>query len=545
MTRDPEAASGRLWRVRGRSCPPIQRSDFAFHIKLREASKILDITSSPTVVSSSSSAMAPIQSNWATTLPGQQARRPASWGFLTSISAAAFVTQYFLAPGPLVQPPSLKSCLLDVCDGQPGCVQFPGEETSDWLQPFNLGQVSVPAAIIRPKNAQEIASIVNCAATHGSKVQAKAGGHSFANHGFGGEDGAVSVDMHNFRYVTVDSADLTARVGGGTSLRQLDDQLRPFHRGIPHGVCHGIGIGGHATIGGFGPMSRMWGTTLDHVEEVEVVTANGTIVRASNHHNTDLFFAIRGAGAGFGIVTEFKMRTRSIPREVLHLDLTFDFEQSTDLTKEFIKWQKLAADRTLDHRFGTEFTVTPLGVLKKLSYQVAIISSRESWETSLARRESEESLHIPNHPSKLLLKGLGFTQEDVLAGDQIADLFEYLKVKSQLSTSWSIKFTASGGAVADVPMAATAFAHRDKLMFYQSYSVDDSRETRSVLDGFHEKLLNLVHDEHQSTYPGFSDPELRNPQRAYWGSNLPALEQIKASWDPSDIFHHPQSSQDF
>ncbi|TEA17095.1 FAD-linked oxidoreductase sorD [Colletotrichum sidae] len=333
------------------------------------------------------------------------------------------------------------------------------------------------------------------------------------NHGFGGEDGAVSVDMHNFRYVT----------------------------------------------GGFGPMSRMWGTTLDHVEEVEVVTANGTIVRASNHHNTDLFFAIRGAGAGFGIVTEFKMRTRSIPREVLHLDLTFDFEQSTDLTKEFIKWQKLAADRTLDHRFGTEFTVTPLGirlsatwygteeelndsgVLKKLSYQVAIISSRESWETSLARRESEESLHIPNHPSKLLLKGLGFTQEDVLAGDQIADLFEYLKVKSQLSTSWSIKFTASGGAVADVPMAATAFAHRDKFMFYQSYSVDDSRATRSVLDGFHEKLLNLVHDEHQSTYPGFSDPELRNPQRAYWGSNLPALEQIKASWDPSDIFHHPQS----
>lgn len=126
--------------------------------------------------------------------------------------------------------------------------------------------------------------------------------------GLGGEDGAVSVDMEHFQY-TQDAGSNNIIVGGGTRLGQIDEHLSTSQRAIPHGMCFGIGIGGHATVvsdsnrsssprrtltncvqGGIGPMSRMWGTTLDHVVEVEVVTANSTVVRASSEENSDLFF---------------------------------------------------------------------------------------------------------------------------------------------------------------------------------------------------------------------------------------------------------------
>ncbi|WQF84039.1 Putative FAD-binding domain, PCMH-type, FAD-binding, type PCMH, subdomain 2 [Colletotrichum destructivum] len=110
--------------------------------------------------------------------------------------------------------------------------------------------------------------------------------------GLGGQNGAISVDMEHFQYAHVDSAgsSYNVRVGGGTRLGRIDESLQAHQRAVPHGMCPGIGIGGHATVGGIGPASRMWGTTLDSVEEMEVVTANGTIVRASTKENPDLFF---------------------------------------------------------------------------------------------------------------------------------------------------------------------------------------------------------------------------------------------------------------
>ncbi|KAL0941996.1 berberine bridge enzyme [Colletotrichum truncatum] len=432
---------------------------------------------------------------------------------------------------------------------------------NEWARPFNLGQISVPAAVIRPKDANEVASIVKCALKHNKKVQAKAGGHSFANHGMGGEDGAISVDLHHLQYVSVNSVDpsQSIRVGGGTRLGQIDEQLRPYERAIPHGACYGIGIGGHATVGGLGSMSRMWGTTLDHVEEVEVVTANGTIVRANGRQNSDLFFALRGAGASFGIVTEFVMRTQRTPREVLHYSHDLQFKQFNDLVDVYFDWQTLIADPRLDPRFGSAFFFTSdgaristmwygteedmrqSGILDKLPSTGAKISVHQGdWEFSLAMNAEVESRHIPNVSNNLYSKGLGFTQADLLPKKAIADLFELLESQHQGSGPWSIKFEAAGGAISKTPLTATAYAHRDKFMFYQSYSTDNM-VTRNLLEKYHRRMLNSLPSNTPSTYPGFADPELRDPQRMYWGANLCTLEEIKTTWDPLDVFHNPQS----
>ncbi|KAF4867625.1 FAD-linked oxidoreductase sorD [Colletotrichum siamense] len=483
-----------------------------------------------------------------------------TWRAALIFAGGAVIAQYLFGSGPIVAPTSssLEACLNDVCAGRDDCVRF--GNTAEWAQPFNLGQSSVPAAVIRPKDAQEIAGVVKCALKHDTKVQAKAGGHGFGNHGLGGEDGAISVDMHHFQYTSVDmmTPSRNVRVGGGTRLGQIDEHLRAHQRVIPHGLCGGIGIGGHATVGGIGPMSRMWGTTLDHVEEVEVVTANGTVTRASNHHNSDLFFALRGAGAGFGIVTEFVMKTHPAPEEVFFYTNDLKFSNLDDKVEAFHSWQTLVADPTLDNRLGTDFTLTPSGVrisatwygsweelhqsniMGRLPAGGAASLSQETWDSSIAKNAAEESRHLSASPGKFFSKGLGFTPDDILSRPAIAELFESLESQAE-ENSWSIRFQAVGGAISEVPTGATAFAHRDKFMFYQSYAAGDCKTTKNFLENFHREILNIVPTEATGTYPGFVDTSLRDAQESYWQGNVPALEQIKTVWDPKDVFHNPQS----
>lgn len=187
---------------------------------------------------------------------------------------------------------SLQDCLDDMCAGRSDCVAYPGAVDllyqALWVKPYNLAVDVSPAAVVRPSSSEEVAAVVRCAAESGVKVQARSGGHSYANFGMG--DGAVAVDLVGLQQYSMDETTWHATVGAGMTLGDVDAELHKTGRAFAHGVCPGVGIGGHATIGGLGPMSRMWGAALDHVVEVEVVTANGTIVRASDEQNSDLFF---------------------------------------------------------------------------------------------------------------------------------------------------------------------------------------------------------------------------------------------------------------
>lgn len=109
--------------------------------------------------------------------------------------------------------------------------------------------------------------------------------------GIGGEDNAVVVDLVNFQKFNMDTTTWQATVGSGTLLADLTSRMHDAGgRAIAHGTCPQVGVGGHATIGGLGPLSRQWGAALDHVLEVEIVLANGTVTRASATQNQDVLF---------------------------------------------------------------------------------------------------------------------------------------------------------------------------------------------------------------------------------------------------------------
>lgn len=128
----------------------------------------------------------------------------------------------------------------------------------------------------------------------------------------------------------MDQSTWIATVGAGHRLQEVADKMSAAgQRTIAQGVAPYVGIGGHATIGGLGPLSRQLGTAADQVVEVQVVLANSTVARASRTENADLFFALRGAGAGFGVVTEFLFQTAPEPGEEELLDYTFTIRNTS------------------------------------------------------------------------------------------------------------------------------------------------------------------------------------------------------------------------
>jgi FAD/FMN-containing dehydrogenase len=175
---------------------------------------------------------------------------------------------------------------------------------------YNLRIPIVPAVIVSPRSARDVAIAVKVAKELNLKVQAKSGGHNFANYCLGGISGQMSIDLKHLQQFRMDRKTWRATVGGGTLLADVTQRLHDNGgRAIAHGVCPQVGIGGeffgcfchlcqsnlslikgHATMGGMGPASRQWGLTLDAVREVEVVTADGEIVTANETQNVDLFW---------------------------------------------------------------------------------------------------------------------------------------------------------------------------------------------------------------------------------------------------------------
>lgn len=163
-----------------------------------------------------------------------------------------------------------------------------------------------PEVIVRVRDEQEVAAVVRWAGERQLRVTARSGGHSFA--GTSLADGSVLIDLSALRTVEVDTEQRVARVGPGIHGMDLLAELAPHDLFFPVGHCSTVGIGGFLLGGGYGWLGRKYGEACLSVRAVDVVTADGELIRADAEHNTDYFWAARGAGPGFfGIVTRFHL----------------------------------------------------------------------------------------------------------------------------------------------------------------------------------------------------------------------------------------------
>jgi FAD/FMN-containing dehydrogenase len=203
--------------------------------------------------------------------------------------------------------------------------------------PYNLRLQPKPAIITIPKISQQISEAVRAAAKSELKVQARSGGHSYASFSVGGKDvRSMVIDLREFQdvellkeYIDAETGDvlngIIAKVGGGVRLENMAQKIyEQGKRALPHGTGSAVGIGGHATLGGYGYVSRAWGLALDRIVALDVVLANGQILHASAKENEDIFWAARRAAHSICIVLNFFMRTEEAPKEVTFLEIGWD-----------------------------------------------------------------------------------------------------------------------------------------------------------------------------------------------------------------------------
>ena len=308
----------------------------------------------------------------------------------------------------------------------------------------------------------------------------------------------------------------------------------------------------------------MWGSALDHVLEVTVVLANGTVATASETSNADLFWALKGAGASIGIITDFKVKTHPAPDQAVQYSYTFEEKPFMNIAGTFKTWQKLVSDPALSRKFASQLVLTELGMIlegiffgSEAEFDAMNISSLFSHATSADKAVVTDWVGMAFHDAENLIlqavgnveswfyaKSLAFANDEIIPDVTVDGLFQYLDDTDKGTVAWFAIFDLQGGATNDIPMSATAYAHRDALFYLQTYAIDlgpVSPNTRNFVTGVNKVIQDGMPGKTFGAYAGYVDPALPNSQSLYWGSNLPRLQQVKKAVDPMDIFHNPQS----
>lgn len=243
------------------------------------------------------------------------------------------------------------------------------------------------------------------------------------------------------------------------------------------------------------------------------------------------------------------------------------FGSPSEIAPVYAAWQELASEPDLDRRYASEFilhtagavvTVTfygteeefaETGIPDKLPFGGdegnAVKLVLDNWLGMVAAAAQTEAMVITDTPIPFNTKSVGLTAAQVPSGDGITEFFDWVDGADKGTLLWFLIWSVAGGAINDVPSNATAFAHRDKLLYYDSYGIGVGDTVEEFIAGAHDKMLSLsgLSVGNFPTYAGYIDVDLEDgvAQQVYWGDNLPRLMEVKKNWDPDNVFSNPQS----
>jgi FAD/FMN-containing dehydrogenase len=384
----------------------------------------------------------------------------------------------------------------------------------------------------------------------------RGGSHNGA--GLASVDDGVCIDLSRLRGVRMNPHDDTVDVDGGALLRDLDHGTHAFGRAVPSGIISSTGVGGITLGGGIGHLSRGGGLTIDNLLGADVVLADGRFVRASEEEHPDLFWAIRGGGGNFGIVTSFTFRTLPV-RDVLAGPLLFAPERAGEVMRA---WSDSISQAPRDLGAFFAFLIVPpvdpfpeeLRMRPMCGLVCTFAGPAAMADEALAPLRAlgpalDGIAPVPLNAWNSAFDGLyPEGQQQYWRADFVADLpDEAIAVHAERgptvpSVSSTMHLYPIDGAVHDVAADATAFAARD-VRFAQvilGADGDASRagELRDWVTGYHEALHPYAA---RGAYVNFMMEEGADRIRATYGPNYDRLQQVKRAYDPDNVFHVNQN----
>ncbi|KAF9460062.1 glucooligosaccharide oxidase [Collybia nuda] len=447
--------------------------------------------------------------------------------------------------------------------------------------PFNLRFDFKPAVVTYPTTPQQVSDILKLSYSNNLKAVARGGGHSYIANGLGGKDGVIVLDMQNFGKVTVNSSKGTAIIESGNRLGDIALALSQAGRAIPHGTCAYVGIGGHASYGGFGFTSRMWGLTLDTISNINMVLANGTIITANNQQNSDLFWGMRGSGGSFGIVTSIEVKTFPAPPSatVFEYEWTLDVDGVAKGIDAFETYAQTNIPPEIDGEINLSrgpkkgtviFHVTGgwYGAANKLNATIAPFLNKmpKGPKVTLTPGTYINSVEYlagvplnthakPDGHDTFYAKSLMTPQSSPMSLKARTAFANYLANEGfDSKTEWFVQVELYGGknsAINAVPADATAFAHRSSTFTIQFYASSPGMQPPypqygfTFLDGIVNSITsNSPANWDYGAYPNYIDDRLSDWQQRYYGAHYPRLQALKDKYDPRDTFAFPTAVEE-
>ncbi|MFB6129321.1 MAG: FAD-binding oxidoreductase [Salinigranum sp.] len=440
-----------------------------------------------------------------------------------------------------------------------GAVLAPGDDEYDEARAVWNGMIDRrPAAVVRPTGTADVVAAVEFARDSGFELAVRGGGHNVS--GSAVVDGGLVIDLSGMSDVSVDPAERTVRAEGGATLGDVDRATQPFGLATALGVVSETGIAGLTLNGGYGHLSRQYGLALDNLLSVEIVTADGRVRTASADENADLFWAIRGGGGNFGVVTAFEYALHEVGPEVYAFFAWFDGADAEAVFRRFREWAATAPREAgvlpfvghvpeLDD-FPEESRGDPAVALLG-SYRGDVADAEAVFRPlrESARPVADFSGPMPYLDLQSLLDeeypdGMRYYWKSIFLSaftDEVAEIVRRYNesAPSKLST---IDLWHLGGAVADVPRDATAFWHRGEpfmLNFEANWEdpADDDANVAWVREGFAEVEALPVASGRYGNFPGFAE----DPARLLFGDNYDRLVDVKTTYDPANLFRNNQN----
>jgi FAD/FMN-containing dehydrogenase len=414
-----------------------------------------------------------------------------------------------------------------------------------------------PALIARCKNAADVISAVEFGRNHQMTVAIRGGGHN--GPGFGVCDDGLVIDLSPMRGIHVDPSSSTVRVEAGCVWGDVDKAAHEFGLAVPSGILSSTGVGGLTLGGGTGYLSRHYGLAIDNLLEVEMVLADGSCVIANNKENTDLFWAVRGGGGNFGVVTSFLFKANPV-QTVYGGPMFWPLEYSADLLRF---WQDfiLSAPENINgwFAFATVPPVAPFPEQYHLQKMCAVVwcytGDMANAETAFKpiRKFSPPAIDFAGPiPFPALQSMFDALYPPGLQWYWRADFFNHyddeaidLHVKhgSELPTMFStMHIYPINGAVQRVSSEDTAWSYRDANFAQVIVGVDPDPNNNERLKAWTKDYWEALHPfSAGGAYVNMIMDEGEERVKAAYRDNYARLTQIKAKYDPQNFFHVNQN----
>jgi len=401
-----------------------------------------------------------------------------------------------------------------------------------------------PAHVLRPESAGDVQAGVRFAASAGLSLSVRGGGHSYA--GFGTNDGGVVIDLSRLADAEItDKERHLVRIGGGATWGQVAVTLAPHGLAISSGDTKSVGVGGLSLTGGIGWKVRKYGLALDNMVAAEVITANAELVHASAQENPELFWAIRGGGGNFGIVTAFEFVAHPTT-DVFHGKIAFPASEAATVLQGWADYLRTAPEElTSVVDFANPFAGGPEAPVEiyvafdgddPQQAAQAIDPIRALGTVTgddIALKPYAETLVDGEAPPP----GIQFVLRSAFSGKESVP--EVLRVLAEVRASQRSPFIAVrsvGGAVSRVPADATAYAHRQAELMVVTFTAGPApavAAARPALEAIWERLGPHVNGAYANFLASATEDDVA---AIYPAQTYKRLTAVKRRYDPGNLF---------